>query len=372
MKTLCVSLLRLGDFFHHMHLLTAVEGESQCEIQILAFDEVKPAAKLFPQYKFHFIPRSELQYELVEKHRNWRRALHLLGTELRKVNAQKFDRILNMTHTSFAARCLDLLNAPEKKGLSFEDGRVRGWNPILKYVNDIWRNEESPLMNWVDVTALSLDLAEPPLLDADERPSAREIWLQPLTSDIRKNWDFANWQKLAAHLSQAGFEVRVIGAPNEEEVLRPVFGTAFTALTFLEMREQKQSCRILISGDTSVLHFAVLEKIPVHGIYLGPANAFKTPPRQKGAILWTEHSGFGPRDVAAAALAVIQGVDVASVEDVPFGRINSFGRLHIRTPARHEPASNGSTYVKTTGRVSTEGAGPSGSGRRVGQEDTRL
>ena len=87
MTRLCVSLLRLGDFFHHVHLLKNMDGN----IHILAFDEVKPAAKLFPEYKFHFISRSELQFELVEKHRNWRRAIYLLKKELSPLQIIQFD-----------------------------------------------------------------------------------------------------------------------------------------------------------------------------------------------------------------------------------------------------------------------------------------
>ena len=39
MTRLCVSLLRLGDFFHHVHLLKNMDGN----IHILAFDEVAMA-----------------------------------------------------------------------------------------------------------------------------------------------------------------------------------------------------------------------------------------------------------------------------------------------------------------------------------------
>ena len=162
MSTLCLSLLRLGDFFHHVHILNGIEGE----VHILAFDEVKPAAALFPQYKFHFIDRGALQFELVENHRNWKRAVYLLGQSIQKLNKNRFDRVLNLTHTTFAARILDLIAASKKEGLHFDNGRVHGWNPILKYINDIWREEDAPLMNWVDVTALSLGLQEPAVMTA--------------------------------------------------------------------------------------------------------------------------------------------------------------------------------------------------------------
>ena len=59
----------------------------------------------------------------------------------------------------------------------------------------------------------------------------------------------------------------------------------FTALKFEEIRRRSESCQLLVAGDTSVLHFAALEGIPVAGLYLGPANVCKTPPRQERGLV---------------------------------------------------------------------------------------
>ena len=164
----------------------------------------------------------------------------------------------------------------------------------------------------------------------------------------------------------------MIGAKSEEAELQPIFGDLFSALSFQEMREQKENCRLLISGDTSVLHFAVLEEIPVHSIFLGPANPYKTPPRQKNALVWTEINKFSVHDVAAACLADIQGIDLSRAEEIPFGRINSFGRLSIRSLSSVEGEKQKENHGEDFGRVFTKSLGSARTSDKLNPQDTGI
>lgn len=372
MRILCLSLLRLGDFFHHVHLLREIRsvkqknaGAVRVELHVLAFDDCKVAASLYPEFQFHFIPRAELQTELVERHRTWRRALQLLKQSVDQINEYDFTETYNLTHTAFSARMMDLIVCPIKKGLSYAQGKAQINTQGLQYVNEIWAFEKEPLFNWVDATAASVDLTEPLLMNSVNRPSG-EVWLQPLTSDAKKNWSINKWRDLARRLRASKVKFRFIAAPGEGALLASVLSEDVFEITFQAMREQAQTCALLVAGDTSVLHFAVLEQIPVMGLYLGPANPYKTPPRQRGAAVWWSAVGCSPcghrnncsqatqvceeslgaEEVELSILAKLKSVEVGSnltqLRSM-YGEVQSFGRVHFRR-----------SHVERSGSVSNE------------------
>lgn len=359
MRILTLSLLRLGDFFHHVNLLREIRrraiaaGKAQVELHVLAFNDCKVAATLFPEFQFHFIPRKELQFELVERHRTWRRALGILKHLTRELNEYDFAETYNLTHTAFSGRMMDLLTCPEKRGLQYKDGRAQLSTQGLHYVNEVWAFEREPLFNWIDATAASVEVPEPPILPASSIRKGDEVWLQPLTSDPKKNWSIPKWRELAQRLRTAKTPFRFICAPGEGSLLAATLGEDVFEMTFAAIREQARGCALLVAGDTSVLHFAVLEAIPVMGLYLGPANPFKTPPRQREAAIWWSAVGCSPcghrnscsqatqvceealnaEEVELSILAKIKGLEVNSHlagARALYGEVQSFGRVHFR------------------------------------------
>lgn len=358
MKILCVSLLRLGDLFHHLHILRVLrERHPFAEIHVLVFSEAAAARGLYPEFRFHVINRTELQRELVERHRTWRRAVQLLGEQIVGLNAMGFERIYNLTHTHFSARMMDLLSAKQKYGVRFENQTACLEGRELRYVNEVWSQESRPLLNWIEATAASVELPTPRLPSSPVRRREGEVWLQVLTSDQKKNWDIRRWRKLADLLRQQGQACRFICAPGEGPLLQTILGEDWALqveeMSFLQMRERKQECTLLIAGDTSVLHFATLEGVPVMGIYVGSANPFKTPPWQQGARIWwaqvacspcghrsecsqTRHlcgDQLQPEGIAASVKALLKQtefVDSFHGEAVHFGEIDSLGRLKLR------------------------------------------
>lgn len=381
MRILTLSLLRLGDFFHHVHLLREIRRRAEAagrtgavEMHVLAFADVKVAEKLFPEFRFHFLPRAELQIELVERDRSWRRALLLLKNSLRELNEYDFAVTYNLTHTAFSGRVMDLIACPEKKGLRFEDGRPILEGQGLRYVNEIWAFEKEPLFNWVDATAVSVESSEPPILGS-RAGGGGEIWLQPLTSDPKKNWSIPKWRELARRLRAQNRTFRFIAAPGEGAVLATALGEDVFEMTFAAIRDTRERCALLVAGDTSVLHFAVLEQIPVMGLYLGSANPFKTPPRQKGAAIWWSQVGCAPcahrsdcrqvsqvceealgaEEVELSILAKLKNIDIGShlpAARAHYGEVQSFGRVHFRRT--HAEAESG----RGPGSLSVAGAGP--------------
>lgn len=273
MSIVALSFLRLGDFFQHLHLLP--RGEE--DVHVLGFTELAPARELYPWIHFHLLDRKELFLDLTRKDRPWYRAVHEVESFAAGVPRARL--LINFTHTLFSARMMDLLEAEDIRGARFHQGRTAGWNPALREFNETWIGNKTPRWNYIDFLAEALELPKPPPVPCSA-PREGEIWLQPFTADEKKNWPLEKWFRLFARLSAAGHRVRVIGAPSEGERLTKCFPpTHVSLLSFADIRRRKDQCRLLVCGDTSVIHFAALEGMRVLGIYLGPANPLKTAPR---------------------------------------------------------------------------------------------
>lgn len=278
-----MSFLRLGDFFQHVQLLRELLRGREQKITIAGFTELKPAVSLFPEFSFELVPRNEILMELTQRDFPWYRAGWILEQSLNRLKSVEWNLIANLSHTLFSARLMDCLSSREKWGVQFENGKSAGWNPWLIEMNNNWVSQQKPEFTYVETLAKAMGVTLSPAPKAQS--TGREIWLQPLTSDEKKNWAMGNWQYIAKHLSKT-HPVRVISAPSETKILEPWFSTV-EGLSFSQIREQKENCRLIVSGDTSVIHFAALESIPTFGIYLGSANRYKTPPRQAESPIMT-------------------------------------------------------------------------------------
>ncbi|PWU14775.1 MAG: hypothetical protein C5B49_12675 [Bdellovibrio sp.] len=363
LKILVLSFLRLGDFFQQAHLLRAMTDD---EIHVSGFDELAPAVPLFPEWRFHLYPRR--QFHLQDQRRPWYRGAYLLEQLIESLDRESFHKIYNFTHTRFSARLMDCLRGGEKVGVQFAEGRAAGWTPALREFNDQWIETSFPRLSYIDFLAEALSLPSPPLVEA--RPLAgtppqtgaqphlqRPVWLQPLTSDDKKNWHLSSWRELCQRLDGL-----IVGAPAESDILRRHFPDCkIAALSLLEMKRQAEDCRLLISGDTSVLHFAVLFGIPTLGLFLGPANPRKTAPRQRGAhVLWPQapcspcfHSGtchqarhhcaerLRADQVFSVAESIIHGKNPSPTKEFTLIRIEENHLHQIQTIETHVAGSVG-------------------------------
>lgn len=350
MKILTLSLLRIGDFFQQVHLLRKVEADlSPAEIHIVAFDEAKAAAALFPSWRFHFIPRLELQRDLIEKDRPWYRALALFEQTLSEVLSTEWDLILNPTHTSFSARLMDCFSGHEKRGVRFEMGHTEGWNQELRFLNDHYRSQKKPDSTWIELTskALGFELSPP---SAERKIVGSEIWLNPLTSDHRKNWPLKYWQRLADMLVTTGHQVRILGAPGESSWVQTQFPTFPSgAWSFAEMSSKVRDCALTVSGDTSVPHFLALHQVPLLTLFLGPANPFKTPPRALNSWLMGVDLECAPCEHRGACTLPSRICDQAiTVREVYQKVLNLVGRSNEQTGYSESPRDRIAPMVGAT------------------------
>lgn len=282
MKILALSLLRVGDFFQHLHLAKQLRGSGH-EVHFLIHDECQSLVKLCTDYEFHIFPRKKLGRQLVSRHTHPLMPFHLLDEWLKKMNQLEFDEIQNWTHDRFSAKLMGMLSAPSKRGALMVQGKdVTCWRPGLRYLDEHWGASHTPTLSYIEALALAMEI--PAVSPAPFRlNSTGPVVLQVTTSDVKKTWSLRSWIQLASLLADQGEEVVVVTAP--EELISVSSGgwdsrIQVRGLDWIKTWDLLKRAKLLISGDTSVLHLAVHAETRVLGLYLGSANAKKTGPFQ--------------------------------------------------------------------------------------------
>lgn len=287
MRILALSLMRVGDLFQHLHLAKQLKSKGH-EVHFLIHDECQSAIKLLSDYQFHIFPRKKLGRMLVSKHMHPLASLQLLNEWLEKFNRLDFDEIQNWTHDRFSAKLMGLLTAQSKRGALFLYGKDETrWSPGLRYLDEHWGTARAPNRGYLETLALAMEIPGvlPPIFRTE---GTGPVVLQVTTSDVKKTWPMKNWVQLAKWLADQGQEVVVVTAPDEH------LGVASNAwdlrvqvlgLDWIRTFALLKRAKLLISGDTSILHLAVHAKTRILGLYLGSANPYKTGPFQ--SQVWT-------------------------------------------------------------------------------------
>ena len=290
MKTLVLSLLRLGDFLQQVPLLEQLRSDGQ-DVHVLVNEGSAELSSVFSDFKFHLLPRDTIQRILIRRECNVLTAFQVVEEVTSELDSENFDVIENWTHNFLSARLMDLLTAPVKKGARFEAGRLVSPGKRLSYLNETWGPTKAASFHWIDALARAMEHRSPPLTKAD-RHRMGPVYLQVLTSDEKKNWDLEQWIDLADRLIEVGEDVRILCAPFEESRLRDSgFGARhqLCVLSLKELNHALSGAKLVVTGDTSIAHWAALRRAPVLGLFLGSADPRKTAPRQIGTrILWSE------------------------------------------------------------------------------------
>ncbi|MBX2996397.1 MAG: glycosyltransferase family 9 protein [Bdellovibrionaceae bacterium] len=287
MKILVVSLLRIGDFFQQIPHLRAL-GENH-EVHVLVNESLRPVTELFPEFRYHFFPRERLQTFLTSPNCNLLAAFEELRGLCEALRLESFQEIQNWTHNFLSTRLMDLLQAPVKTGAQFQDGELVRARGAETYLNDVWGPSRRPSFQWMDAVQMAVKSPRAGLLGADNHRHG-PVYLQIFTSDEKKNWPQDRWLQLARDIRELGEDVRILCAPFElEKMLVDFYAFRVEVLDWRDLQQALSRAKLVISGDTSIVHLAALCRAPILGLYLGSADPYKTAPRQSGArVLWPE------------------------------------------------------------------------------------
>jgi len=101
--------------------------------------------------------------------------------------------------------------------------------------------------------------------------------LAPGAAHATKRWPIAHWQALAGRLREAGYRLVVLGGPDDRGVaqqLGPLAESAAGEFTLQETGACLARAKVLISGDTGVMHMATGVGTPVVALFGPTVRAF--------------------------------------------------------------------------------------------------
>lgn len=209
------------------------------------------------------------------------------------LSARNYDFIFNFTHNRLSAHLSAGIVAREKFGLLAEG---RGFRRLegrwARHFNERFGWRGATPFHYTELLAgvFGFDVAP-----ASAVPRGSRILLQPLTSDAKKNWSLENWKKVLHALRLEGRDVKILGAPFESEILAKHFECEDLLLAGLgEVRRALADTALVITGDTSIKHLAVLEGVPTLEIALGSAEPHLTGAYQRGAVMMRSSVGCAP------------------------------------------------------------------------------
>ncbi len=308
MRILVLSLLRVGDFIMQESIIEDLRTEyPQAELHLLINDVSEKYIRESGKYKnIHILPRAQIQRSLVESDRPKLSAYFSLQKLVKTLNEFHFDQIINFSHTMFSARIMDLLCAGEKSGMRFQESRVvRPDNLWLRFINENFsRNLNSPFQG-IDLLRQAHSIPrhtshKSPLSALAKKGNIQKIAIQVLTSDQKKNWPMKNFAELVAlmNLNHPHLEISILGAPNEEEIIRQTFSEKLNCkiqiLNWTDLKSFLLHTDLLITGDTSVQHLAAQVGTPLVSLFLGSANPEKTAPMQADAVILQPRTHCAP------------------------------------------------------------------------------
>lgn len=294
MKTLVVSMFRLGDLFQHMKMVGMFAQQQQLgEIHWL-IDESSSGAREILNTKVHLFPRSSVQKIIVDRQAHPNRAIRLVKDVLADINAEQYDLVLNLTQTRVAVQLLESVRANEIRG-GREDLKT---NLHFKMLNQIAENKGDPPQIYARMVTAGLGFDWNLPLEKIEAFPRRGLALHLLSQDEKKNWSSENWQRVIRFL-KAKFPNEILyllGSPQQAEDLHRFAapGVEVACVGIQETQLLLSHVRALIGIDSSMAHLAATVDTPSYLLYLGSANQKKIVPLQDGSFVLAAKSPCFP------------------------------------------------------------------------------
>jgi ADP-heptose:LPS heptosyltransferase len=314
MKILVLSLLRIGDIVLSAPALRGLrEKYPEAEIHLLINKQFAGIAPLLPYIDrvLHF-DRAGVQKGLGEATIPFFDSYERLTELIDELNHEGYDSVVNLTHSRLSGWLMSLIDAPEKLGLSFDvSGRPTFGSNWFRYLNNQVEAESDEVFHFTDVFRFALGLEDevhlPALIETEHGRAEAEtaladmgsplnvIAVQALTSDSKKDWGFENFRRALGEFARAQPEARIaiVGAPFERERLQPLVDflrddgvkAHLAILSFEGAFSFLKRSRLLLTGDTSIMHLASASKTPIIEISIGSSDYHRTGAYLSGAVI---------------------------------------------------------------------------------------
>jgi ADP-heptose:LPS heptosyltransferase len=305
MTILVISLLRLGDLILQRPLIEGLRRKHPgCEIHLVANRQFNGCEFLFEGLvaRFHYFDREALQKSSGENQYNILWGFAKLQAFVASVNSHSYEHVYNLTHNRLSAHLAGLISAKRYHGLHAAEGKFLGLNtPWIRFFNAYFGRPEATGFHYTELLALALDI---PLAASAQRESsvvprsegAGAILLQPLTSDVKKNWRIEGFLEVARRLKQeTALPVLILGAPFERGRLETIIPADFLRICELdEAAALIRSASLLVTGDTSIKHLAAMYDTNILELSLGSSQPLQVGAFKNDSIILQPRVSCGP------------------------------------------------------------------------------
>lgn len=270
MKTLFISLLRLGDLLMHLDVVKAYSKQNPNEeIFVLANEEFSSVVGVFPRrIQFLFFPRHEIQKQIVDRSYHFRFAYEHVSELISFWNKNQFHQVINLTHNRSSAYIAGIINANFKKGLRYEKEFCgHDDNRWWRYLNYQFSSQNSSQFNYKYILKSALGLQD-----------KKRILIHPFSNDSKKNWPLSNFIQVARELKKLERIGVVEFVGTSQELQRnPSIEKEFICrtLSLSQLREELMWCDGLLAVDSSIKHLALSIGLPVVEVAVGSASPTK-------------------------------------------------------------------------------------------------
>lgn len=317
MKVLVVSLLRLGDFLMLAPVLRGLkEQRGVKELHVLVHPEALHLKNLFPDVdQWHVIDRKQLQNALGMADTPFLLAHDLLLNCVSALSKQKFDSVINLTHTEFSGWVCGAIETKDRLGLHYDfNGKPQIFSPWFHYLNTQVAGGGKDVFHMTDIFFHAAGLTGEPnwhmpdteqgLKEASSFQGSPYIALQTLTSDLKKNWSVGSWVSAMVQMQTVDSKLRfvMLGAPPERERLDGLCQMAHSRGVNVELAICSmegalaiiRGAQLLVTGDTSIKHLACATDTPVLEICLGSSDYRKTGVYKQDSVILQSRVGCAP------------------------------------------------------------------------------
>lgn len=292
MKILIVQLLRLGDILFSAPVVAGLKKKyPNAEIHFLGFQQFSQVESLFKdEICWHWLDRKALQEAMGDTGRSFFFAHDLLNQKIETLRSEKFDLVYNLTQNKFSGWVCSQLGVKDVVGLHFDSrAQARFGSPWFQYLNDHMAAGRGEVFHYLDLFRFACELESEDIewnfhrrSRTDLLPPSSYVLIQPLTSDVKKNYPLSQWRKAIEifQMTSPGLHVAVLASPDEMKILSPAFeGLPHLSVLPCSLPEAlalMDHAKLLVTGDTSIKHLACASLVPVIELSLGSSDYQKT------------------------------------------------------------------------------------------------
>ena len=300
MKILVLSMLRLGDLILHHEIIRSIRRTHPgSQISCLINDGSRAAIELIPEIdEWIVFPRDEWQHQMNQSQRWIFSPVLQLEKILRRLKSEKYDQILNLTHSVISGHIVGFLadSSREVRGLCLNENGQLDTKSVsadflrpLQYMNHTWSTDNAPLIHYLEMLAIVSGYG----LKLDSQKAHRDQAFQVLsfqlsTSDARKHFSKAKWVEILKNVQNEfpHLAIQILTAPNENSNWKDHLpDVKVIPCTLSEGVQLIRQSDVFVSHDTSLLHLASRTATPIVQISLGSSHVYKTSSLQNGTVV---------------------------------------------------------------------------------------